>query len=413
MKRVVFVAPFFMAATLRFVDAVARLPGTRLGIISQAPLEALPQSVRAHVSAHYRIGDAMNAGQLAHAVKMLARQLGGVDRLFGALEQLQVQLGEVRDHLGIEGMGADAARNFRDKGRMKSVLRAAGLPCARHATADSSARAAEVVAELGYPVVIKPPDGAAAVATYRVSNPSELAAVLAAVSPRPERPVVIEEFVTGRENSLETICIRGQAVWDSHTRYNPAPLTVLENPWIQWTVLLPREPDDADTAAIRAPARAALARLGMYTGLSHMEWFHTERGAVISEVAARPPGAQIVPLNNYAHDADFFRLWARLMVFDEFDPPARKYATGAAFFRGQHRYPSKSGGPARIIKLHGLERAQKELGHLVIEANLPELGATRRQSYEGDGYAILRHPDTEVVERALARLVALVQVEVA
>lgn len=416
-RRVVFVAPFFMTATLRFVHAVASLPGVRLGLISQSPLSALPKVVRARVAGHYQVKNAMDAGHIANAVRFLARTMGGVDRLMGALEQLQVPLGQVRDHLGIEGMSARTAGNFRDKGQMKTVLRAANLPCARHATVDSPQRAVVAVAEFGYPAVIKPPDGAAAVATYRVRDADELHRVLRRVRPRPERPVVIEEFITGQENSLETVCVRGQAVWDSHTRYNPAPLHVLENPWIQWTVLLPRESDDADTAAVRGPARAALRALGMGTGLSHMEWFHTSRGAVISEVAARPPGAQIIPLNSYAHETDFYQLWARLLVFDEWRAPERKYATGAAFFRGQRLGRTGGvasvGGDGRIVAIHGLERAQREVGELVVEANLPRLGTNRRSTYEGDGYAILRHPDTEVVERALARLVALVQVEVA
>ena len=50
----------------------------------------------------------------------------------GALEQLQIPLGAVRDRLGIEGMGEAAATRFRDKAVMKDAMRRAGLPCARH-----------------------------------------------------------------------------------------------------------------------------------------------------------------------------------------------------------------------------------------------------------------------------------------
>ncbi|MBL8970627.1 MAG: hypothetical protein JNK56_08620, partial [Myxococcales bacterium] len=187
---------------------------------------------------------------------------------------------------------------------------------------------------------------------------------------------------------------------------------VLENPWIQWTVLLPREVETSDTQAVRPYARAALEALGMRTGISHMEWFRRDRpdtGPVaISEVGARPPGAQIMSINSYAHDVDFYRLWARLVVHEAFDPPRRKFAAGAAFFRGQGGDPRSA---RRVVKIHGLEQAQKELGPLVVEAKLPQIGQARAESYEGEGYAILRHSDTEVVERALARLVALVRVE--
>ncbi|MEM9487553.1 MAG: ATP-grasp domain-containing protein [Myxococcota bacterium] len=414
MVRVVFVAPFFLPATLRFVYAVASLPGIRLGLVSQDPLSALPGAIRTRLSGHFRVPDASDPGHIARAVRFLAKPLGGVDRLLGTLEQLQVQLGQVRDHLGIAGMGERVARNFRDKGQMKDVLDHSGLPCARHRAVTDGAQARAFAADVGYPVVVKPPAGAGAVATYRVADDGQLSRALAMLRPGPGREVMIEQFLSGLENSLETVCIAGQPVWDSHTRYRPAPLHVLENPWIQWTVLLPREPDDDDTALIRAPARAALAALGMGTGLTHMEWFRTERGPAISEVAARPPGAQIMPLNGYAHDVDFHRMWAELVVFERFEPPERQYATGAAFFRGQHlRRPGERGRAGQIMALHGVDQAQAEIGHLVVEATLPVLGRSKRSTYEGDGYAILRHRDTEVVEKALKRLISLVQVEVA
>ena len=46
MRTVVFVAPFFLDTTLRFVDAVADLPGVRTGLVSQDPAEKLPQALR-------------------------------------------------------------------------------------------------------------------------------------------------------------------------------------------------------------------------------------------------------------------------------------------------------------------------------------------------------------------------------
>jgi len=42
MNNVLFVAPFFLETTLRFVAAAARLPGVRVGLVSQDPLEKLP-----------------------------------------------------------------------------------------------------------------------------------------------------------------------------------------------------------------------------------------------------------------------------------------------------------------------------------------------------------------------------------
>ena len=62
---------------------------------------------------------------------------------------------------------------------------------------------------------------------------------------------------------------------------------------------------------IRAAGHRALAALGMGTGLSHTEWFRRADGSIaISEVGARPPGAQFTTLMSYAHDVDFYRACA-------------------------------------------------------------------------------------------------------
>lgn len=397
MRSVVFVAPFFLETTLRFVEAVADLPGVRLGLVSQDPAEKLPPGLRAKLAAHVRVDDGLSPEQIASAV----RSLGNVERLLGPLEQLQVPLAIVRSRLGIQGMGVEAAENFREKARMKEVLHAHGVPCARHRLAATRSEAREFASQVGFPLVAKPPAGSGARDTFRVDGPGALEELLETSR---EGPILLEEFVQGEEHSFDCVTLGGKPVWHSLTRYLPGPLDVMRNAWIQWCVLLPREIDTPAYDDIRAVAYRALAALGMGTGLSHMEWFRRADGSVaISEVGARPPGAQFTTLISHAHGIDLYRAWARLMVFDAFDPPPRRYAAGIAFLRGQ--------GRGRVAAIHGLDRAQREMGALVVEAKLPRIGQEPSGGYEGDGFVILRHEQTEVVERALARLVQIVRVE--
>jgi hypothetical protein len=403
-RPVVFVAPFFLETTLRFVEAVAALPGVRTGLISQDPAERLPARLRARLAAHRRVSDGLDPEQIAAATRELAIEIGPVERLLGALEQLQVPLGTVRDRLGIEGLGEEASLNFRDKGRMKDVLGRAGVPCARHARAESERAAREAAERIGLPLVLKPAAGAGAQGTYRVTDEKGLDAALRAARPAPDRPAVLEEFVVGREFSFDTVSVRGRPVWHSLSHYLPPPLHVVDNPWIQWCVMIPREIDDPRYDDIRGVAKRALEALGMQTGLSHMEWFRRPDGSVlVSEVGARPPGAQITSLISYAHDVDFYAAWAKLVVFDRFEPPRRAFAAGCAYLRGQ--------GKGRIRAVKGLRKALAELGPIVVEKKAPTIGAAPSTSYEGDGYVIVRHSDTTVVERALGHLVSNVRVE--
>ncbi len=405
MPTVVFVAPYFIETTMRFVAAVARLPGVRFGLVSHEPEEKLPPELRDHVAAHVRVGDSLDPRELAGAIQSLAGRLGPIERLIGTLEELQISLAEVRAHFKISGLGVEPAHNFRDKSRMKDVLRAAGVPCARHQLCGEAQACRAFAAEIGFPLVVKPPAGAGARNTFRVEDAGQLEEWLTVSPPRPERAALLEEFITGHEHSFDSITVGGRTIWSSISRYDPTPLEVLRNPWIQWCVVLPRDVSGSEYHAIHEMGPRALTALGMGSGMTHMEWFRRHDGSIaISEVAARPPGAQFTTLISYAHDLDLYRAWARVVVYDEFEPAPRRYAVGAAYLRGQ--------GTGRVRAVHGLQDAQ-DVAPLVVESRLPRLGQPHGDGYEGDGYVIVRHPDTEVVERALSRIVNVIRVELA
>lgn len=404
MVAVAFVAPYLLEATARFVVAAAGVPGVELALVTSEPEHRLPVELRRTLAAHWRIDDALDPGQIAGAVQGLSGHLGPVHRLLAVLEQLQVPLAQVREHLGIAGMDVATAHNFRDKARMKSALRAAGVPCARHRLADSAVAALGFAEEVGFPLVVKPPAGAGAKSTFRLDDAGDLHVWLDASPPAPDRLALLEEFLTGEEGSYDSVTVDGKVRWHSISSYVPTPLEVLRNPWMQWIVVMPRHIDGPEYAGIRETAPAALRALGLGTGLTHLEWFRRPDGSVaISEVAVRPPGAQITSMLCYAYDIDLYADWARLMVFEDFEPPERRWAVGTAYLRGQ--------GTGRVREVHGVEELRDEIGSVVVEWRLPEQGRLTSGSYEGDGYVIVRHPETAVVSDALRRLVTGVRIE--
>ncbi len=404
MPFVVFAAPLLSDNAFAMVRAAATLPDVHLGVVTHDPADKL-RELQGSVQ-HWRVDNILDVEQLVWAVNGLAERFGKPTRLFGAYEQLQGPLAEARVRLGIKGLSVEAANNFRDKARMKTLLREAGLPCARHALAASIEEAEAFAEKNGFPIVVKPPAGAGAIATFRVDDLSALRRALQLTPPSSEQPTLLEEFVQGEEHSFETITIDGVHVWHSLTHYYPTPLTVINNPWIQWSVVLPREVDAPQYDDIRQAARRALDVLGMTTGISHMEWFRRSDGTIaISEVAARPPGAQITQLMSYANDFDVVQEWARAMIFGEFRVPERKYAAGAAFLRGQ--------GDGRIAAIHGVDEINRTLASMIVAAKSPQVGATPSTSYEGDGWVIVRHPKTEEVEKAIMKIISTIKIDLA
>jgi phosphoribosylaminoimidazole carboxylase (NCAIR synthetase) len=404
MTLVIFVAPMFSPAASQMIEAAASLTGVRLAVVAQQPLDHLSPHVAARLVGHWRVDDITDVTQLDWAVRELSARLGPIDRLFGAYEQAQLPLALVRERLGIAGLPSATAYNFRDKAHMKDVLRAAGIPVARHRLIKRRADAIDFVREVGFPIVVKPPAGAGAVATHRITDIASLDALLQQHAASDVEPLLAEEFLRGTEHSLETISIDGRAVWHSLTHYRPTPLTVLENPWIQWGVVLPRELDDPQFDDIKRIGDQALSALGMTTGITHCEWFRRADGTVaISEIAARPPGAQITTMIARAHDVDFIGAWVELMVHGTFNPPMQSYAVATAYLRGA--------GRGRITAVDGLAQVQTRLGALLCDVRLPIVGHAPSSSYEGDGFIMLRHPETAAVERALLEVISTVRVQ--
>lgn len=399
---VIFVVPFYKFSAAQFLEPMMSMPGVQLGIITQDPVHYFPHEMRERVPI-YQVEEITSYENLLHAARAFQPKYGRPRRILAINEQIQVPVAQVREALGVDGMSVDTIVGFRDKARMKTLFREGGVPCARHVGASSKEQARKFLQEVGFPVVVKPIDGAAAQATFKVKSPDMLEEILHASSPSKERPLQIEEFIQGEEHSFETISIEGKHLWHSLTHYHPTPLNVVRNPWIQWNIISPQDLSDPVYDDIKSAGRKALSCLGMRTGLTHLEWFRREDGTVaINEVAARPPGAQIVTLINRAHDIDLFKIWSEIMVWDHLPHlPERKYATGAVFLRGL--------GGARVQDVEGLE-ILREFGDMVTDTSLPYSGQAAANSYEGEGYVIVRHPETRRVKEALEAITESVRV---
>ncbi|MEZ4239034.1 MAG: ATP-grasp domain-containing protein [Myxococcota bacterium] len=402
MRNVVYCAPFpGIPATHRFGRALRSLQQVRLlGVFQEAP--------QGEAAAIYDdaaiVPDALDAGQLVHGIERLRQRHGRIDAIVGILEDLQIQLAVARRHFGLDDGDVAAAERFRDKATMKDALRQIGVPCARHARVRSESDAWAFAADIGFPIVLKPTAGAGSRSTFEIRSPDDLRDALVRARPHPHDEYIAEEFLVGREYSFETICIRGTPVFHSIGRYFPGPLEVTRTPWIQWVCVLPRDISGPWFDDVRRVGLRALHGLGMGSGMTHMEWFRRTDGSVaVGEIAMRPPGAQFVSLMGYAHDTDMYRAWARATVDHAFDGPwERKYAVAIAYLRGP--------GEGRVAGIDGLDEAQRRIGDLVVETRLPVVGAPKRTTYEGDGFAILRHPSDDVVVAAVKTLIETVKV---
>ncbi len=403
-RNVVFVAPFPAETTMRFVRAVKRLSDVRLLGVVHTPPGGSDANVYEDI---VRITEPLSGRDIMDGVEVMRRRHGQPHRIVGILEPTMVQLAQARAHFGVPGTPPETAELFRDKSRMKIALTKAGLPVAKHRLLHNEEDAREFAALVGFPIVLKPPAGMGAKATFRVATESELVEAVRGMSVSPSHPMLAEEFLRGREFSFETVTVGGVPQICSISHYLPSCLDVLENPWIQWSCLLPRDIDGPEYEAAHVMGNAAVKALGLDDGVTHMEWFQRPDGSLaIGEIAQRPPGANISRMVGLSHDVDVYRAWARAVVDSAFDGPwKRKYAVGCAYLRGM--------GRGRVAGVSGLSETHEAVGKYIVEADLPNVGTPKSDSYEGDGYVIVRDENTDVVKAALRKIIETVKVHYA
>jgi hypothetical protein len=397
---VVFVASDFQPSTLRFMAGVLGQPGVRMGLVASASTGQLPEPMRERLAAVEHIANARDPDQIVEAIHRMPDALRRPQRLLGSADELVVPLAHVRGRMDIEGMRGNVARAFREADRMRDRLAAGGLPIAHYARVESIQDALAFGTDIGYyPLVVKPNEGANATNTYRVDTEEELRTLLGLLQPTEQRPLICEEFIKGRECTFEVITIAGVPAWFSATRFDTELLDLITSRTTTLTITLPREHDDPADPMLRRMGFEALKALGMHTGISSIRWYLRPDGSpVIANVSASPPMDNIVSLMALAHGAEMYRVWGNVMVNGVFAPIPRLYSAGVCYFGG-----AGDGSTSTVVQ--ELDTVAQELGDTLVHVEEPS------SVRGGNRFALVRHPETGVVDAALKRIAECVRVE--
>ena len=357
--------------------------------ISDVPHANLPEMTRRHLSGYLQTPqlnqeDAVVAAVVAH--------WGGMtfDRVICLWEPGVVLAAKLRVALGVGGLGVDDAIAFRNKDIMKARVAAAGIRTPKHRGARTAAEVRAAAEDIGYPLIIKPIDGAGSMDTFRVDDAKELDAAIKRMTH--VEHVNIEEFIDAEEFTFDTICVNGEMQFFNVGYYRPRPLTARSVEWISPQTLCLRDVDSAWVAGGVQMGADVLKAMNPGNAFTHMEWYRKSDGEVVfGEIAARPPGARTVDLMNYVSDIDLYMGYAEAELKGTFSiDVTRKYNAINIFKRAQ--------GHGTIRRITGLEQLVQRFGEHVVNIDLLPVGATRRDwilTLISDGYVTIRHPDFE------------------
>ena len=398
MTTVVMLSPGFPAEMAYFTRALAGSGARVIGLGDQPPHD-LPAAAR-DALAHYEHVSLADEGAVLAALHGLARH-ARFDLVECLWEPYMILAARIRETFGLPGMTVEQTVPFRDKERMKQVLDAAGVRTPRHASTTTVAGVWAAAERIGYPVIVKPIAGAGSADTYRADSGVELAEVLPLLRHVPE--VSVEEFVDGEEFTFDTICADGNILFESVLWYRPRPLQMRLHEWVSPVSLVLRDLTAPDLQGGRAMGRQVLDALGFRTGFTHMEWYRTAAGeAVFGEIAARPPGARVVDLVNYAVDGDTYAGWAEAVLHGQLRRPLeQRYNAGSIFKRAR--------GTGRISGVDGLDALRAAYGSDVVLVDILPLGTPRRDwraTVVGDGWVVVRHHELQRVIEMTERFAA-------
>jgi carbamoylphosphate synthase large subunit len=330
-----------------------------------------------------------------------------IERLEATVEAHVMAAAHVREACGIPGTSVRTAFLCRDKPAMKEALRAAGIPCARSTGATSGDEVRAFAAEVGFPLILKPPAGAGASGAERVDSPDELEAAIARSHVDHGVALAVEEFVEGHEGFYDTITMNGEVVHEFVTHYYPNVLEAMRTRWISPQFVSTNRLDDAPGyGELKVLGRAVVKALGIGTSATHMEWFYGPKGLKFSEIGCRPPGVRAWDLYAAGNEFDIYREWAMAIVHSRpSQQPSRRFAAGMIALRPDH--------DGHISGYEGVETMQERYGEWVIDAHLPPPGTPTQgveAGYMANAWVRMRHPDYDALRAMLDDVGRSVQV---
>ncbi|MCB9878423.1 MAG: ATP-grasp domain-containing protein [Planctomycetes bacterium] len=401
---VVLVEPCFPNNQREFLRGLLST-GARISAVSERPIEALPRELREGLFQYERVRSVVDEHALAEAVKRLSQRVR-VDRLEATVEAHVMSAAHVREQLGIPGTTSRTAWLCRDKPAMKEAVRQKGIACAQSARVTSVDDAVKFASSVGYPLILKPLDGAGASGTHKVENDEQLHRVLDELRVPQGREVAIEEFLTGHEAFYDTLTVCGKVVLDFASHYFPGVLEAMRTRWISPQIVVTNRIDGGGYQEVRRMGQQVVDALGIWTSPTHMEWFYGDKGLKFSEIGCRPPGVGVWDLYAAANEFDLFAAWGHAIVHESVPfQPSRKYSAGMIALR-----PDRDG---TISHYDGVEQMQQRFGQWILDMHLPPPG-TRTQGVEGgymaNAWVRLKHPDYDELRSIMTQIGETVKV---
>ena len=218
-----------------------------------------------------------------------------INRVVANAEQTVILGSLVRRSLGLTSLAVDVTQRFHDKYVMKNSATQANIPITKYFLIKENTTPDELIENLGLPLVIKPVSESGARNVKVCKNNEE-------VSEHMTTGLLAEAFVKGSEVSVETFIQDGKPIFHNITEYLH-----------QWKKsAIPAQIDESLKKQILELNDKVLEHFEVDRGVTHSEFYLTDKGPVFGEIAIRPPGGYYMELIKKVYDFDTWETYVKL-----------------------------------------------------------------------------------------------------
>ncbi len=299
----------------------------------------------------------------------------------------------VAKELGLVGIDDATALRATNKAIMREALYAAGVPVPKFFKGSNRTEYENAVCNFNVPFIVKPADNSGSRGIFKIADLTDMTQINNAYeySKKYSRngDVVVEEYMSGPEVSVETLTVNGICnviqITDKITTGAPH---FVEMGHTQPT----RLPEEA-AGRIAAVAVAANKAIGIENGPSHTEIIVTKEGPKIVELGARLGGdcitTHLVPLST---GIDMVECCIKIALGDVPDL-TRKYQKGSAirYFNQKSGIIQSINGVDEAVEMPGVKQVSiiHSVGETVteIESSVSRMGFVIAQGSNADDAA--------------------------
>ncbi|WP_029269448.1 ATP-grasp domain-containing protein [Virgibacillus alimentarius] len=264
----------------------------------------------------------------------------------------------VAQKLGLKHNSVNATRIVNNKATLRDILNKKGLGPVNY-TVTKSVKTALNFCEFNYPFIVKPLVGSGSQKIFKVNNDKELVDAVKKVTDNEKNEIIIEEYLKGREISVEGMSYSG-----SHSILQLTDKITNPKNHVEMAHIMPAQLTDEMKGQVYKLVDKTLNAIGHTFGPTHIEIKLTKTGPKIIEAHTRPGGDFITELLDFVYNIDVIKLtMENLITGKERKIPIPSTSKGGAvkFFD----FP-----PGTISRIGGTEKVKRNSNLIILDFNL-------------------------------------------